>query len=323
MAQLLPYSLPSTRQAACPESEEPPDRSRSTCHTRCSVTVRHKVLTGAPGACSCEELRKPAPDRTARAVKRAAPSGNGPTSRCKHSARFSASNQVRGDRVTGQRFTGEMTPGGGENRPAISADRGRRLKSPAEATQIRANLVLAAVSSQQIDHLAWIEERQVTVAHAIEEHRNIHDHIPDPIPSRANPVHDIPDDGREIPGDIPVSEHRGIARIPQRTTEHAPAIASRAALATPAADLLAVDPVPGPQPDIACGVPERRLERHDLRPLAGDPLRLPFARRGAASRARGTRRRAASARRAHSVVVTARAGGLVCWRERDDPGRRR
>src|SRR5262249_53719663 len=72
-------------------------------------------------------------------------------------------------------------------------------------------------------------------------------------------------------------EYRGIAQISQGTTEDAPAIASRAVLATPAADLLAVDPVPDPQPDIACSVPEGRLERHDLRPIAGDLLRLPLA----------------------------------------------
>src|SRR5437773_1527147 len=139
-----------------------------------------------------------------------------------------------------------MAPGGGENRRAISADRARRLQSPAEAAQIRANLVPAAVSSQQIDDLAGAEERQITLTYAIEEHWDVHDYIPDPIPSRANPVNDIADDRHEIPGDIPADKHRGIAQIPQGTTEDAPAIASRAALATPAADLLAVDPVPDP-----------------------------------------------------------------------------
>ena len=106
--------------------------------------------------------------------------------------------------MTGLRFAGEMAPGGAEDRRTISADHARRLKSSAEAAEIRANLVPAAVSSQQIDHLAGAEERQVTVTHAIEERRNVPDHIPDPIPSRADPVNDILDDGPEIPGDIPV-----------------------------------------------------------------------------------------------------------------------
>jgi hypothetical protein len=110
-------------------------------------------------------------------------------------------NQVRGDGVTSLRFAGEMAPGGGEDRRTISADRARRLKSPAEAAQIRADLVRAAVSSQQIDYLAWIEERQVSVGHATGERRNVHDHIPDPISSRPNPVNDVPDDRYQIPGE--------------------------------------------------------------------------------------------------------------------------
>src|SRR5215472_13374396 len=101
---------------------------------------------------SCEELQKLTPDRTARAVKRAARQATVPRQQVRAFSAVQRLNQVRGDRVTGLRFAGEMTPDGGEDRRTISADRARRLKSPAEAAQIRANLVPAAVSRQQIDH---------------------------------------------------------------------------------------------------------------------------------------------------------------------------
>jgi hypothetical protein len=54
----------------------------------------------------------------------------------------------------------------------------------------------------------------------------------------------------------------GSPRYPRAQPKTPPAVAHCAQMGAPAADLFAVDPVPEPQPNVVCGVPERRLERH-------------------------------------------------------------